>query len=87
MTIVTNNNINNLNLMLNLNQSGVSGVDGTVLTGNFLDMISMLSDSTDLNLKNINDTELLIDSTENPEVFSTLQLLQKHFEENELNYD
>ena len=87
MTIVTNNNINNLSLMLNLNQSGVSGVDGTVLTGNFLDMISMLSDTTDLNLKNINHTELLIDSTENPEVFSTLQLLQKHFEENELNLE
>ena len=73
--------------MLNLNQSDVNGADGTVLTGNFLDMISMLSDSTDLNLKNINHTELLLGSNENPEVFSTLQLLQKHFEENELNLE
>lgn len=87
MTIVTNNNINNTSLMLNLNQSDVNGADGTVLTGNFLDMISMLSDSTDLNLKNINHTELLLGSNENPEVFSTLQLLQKHFEENELNLE
>ena len=87
MTIVTNSNINNLSLMLNLNQSSVNGEDGTVLTGNFLDMISMLSDSTDVSLKNINQSEFLFDSTENPEVFSTLQLLQKHFEENELNLE
>ncbi len=85
MTIVTNNNINNVSLMLNPNQSGLMGGDGTVLTGNFLDIISMLSDTPNLNLTNISDAELLTDRPNNDTVFSTLQLLQKLFEENEIN--
>ena len=77
MTSVTNNNINNVSLMLNSNQSGLMGGDGTVLTGNFLDIISMLSDTPNLNLTNISDAELLTDHPNNDTVFSTLQLLQK----------
>ena len=83
MTIVANNNINNISLMLNSNQSGLTGKDGTVLTGNFLDMISMLSETPDLNLKNISDAELLTDRPGDGSVLSTLQLLQKLFEEND----
>ena len=71
--------------MLNSNQSGLMGGDGTVLTGNFLDIISMLSDTPNLNLTNISDAELLTDHPNNDTVFSTLQLLQKLFEENEIN--
>ena len=71
--------------MLNSNQSGLMGKDGTVLTGNFLDMISMLSETPDLNLTNISDAELLTDRPGNDTVLSTLQLLQKLFEENEIN--
>ena len=85
MTIVTNNNINNVSLMLNSNQSGLMSGDGTVLTGNFLDIISMLSDTPNLNLTNISDAELLKEHPNNDTVFSTLQLLQKLFEENEIN--
>ena len=71
--------------MLNSNQSGLMGGDGTVLTGNFLDIISMLSDTPNLNLTNISDAELLKEHPNNDTVFSTLQLLQKLFEENEIN--
>ena len=76
MTIIANNNVNSGNSTLSLGPSVLNSADGVGLTGNFLDIISMLSQNSDLNLITKGNPELLSDGSNIDRTFSTLQLLQ-----------
>ena len=52
---------NSLNSQLIPGLQGVKTADGTVLSGNFLSIISMLSESSEINLTTKDNPELLLD--------------------------
>ena len=77
MSIIGTNSANNLTSQLIPGLQGVKTADGTVLTDNFLNIISMLSESSEFNLTTKNNPKLLLDASNIDNNFSTLQLLQK----------
>ena len=85
MTIIANNNVNSGNSTLSLGPSVLNSADGVGLTGNFLDIISMLSQNSDLNLITKGNPELLSDGSNIDSNFSTLQLLQNFLDEHDVN--
>ena len=85
MTIIANNNVNSGNSILSLGPSALNSADGVGLTGNFLDIISMLSQNSDLNLITKGNPELLSDGSNIDSNFSTLQLLQNFLDEHDVN--
>ena len=85
MSIIGTNSANNLTSQLIPGLQGVKTADGTVLSGNFLNIISMLSESSEFNLTTKNNPELLLDASNVDNNFSTLQLLQKFLDEHGLN--
>lgn len=85
MSIIATNSANNLTSQLIPGLQGVKTADGTVLTDNFLNIISMLSKSSEFNLTTKNNPELLLDASNIDNNFSTLQLLQKFLDEHGLN--
>ena len=85
MTIIANNNVNSGNSTLSLGPSVLNSADGVGLTGNFLDIISMLSQNSDLNLITKGSPELLSDGSNIDSNFSTLQLLQNFLDEHDVN--
>ena len=85
MTIIANNNVNSGNSTLSLGPSALNSADGVGLTGNFLDIISMLSQNSDLNLITKGSPELLSDGSNIDSNFSTLQLLQNFLDEHDVN--
>ena len=85
MTIIANNNVNSGNSILSLGPSALNSADGVGLTDNFLDIISMLSQNSDLNLITKGNPELLSDGSNIDSNFSTLQLLQNFLDEHDVN--
>lgn len=85
MTIIANNNVNSGNSISSLGPSALNSADGVGLTGNFLDIISMLSQNSDLNLITKGNPELLSDGSNIDSNFSTLQLLQNFLDEHDVN--
>ena len=85
MSIIANNNVNSINSQLIPELQGLKIADGTVINGNFLNIISMLSDSSEFSLTTKENPELLLDVQNTNNNFSTLQLLQKFLDEHGVN--
>ena len=84
MTVIGNNSANNTNPLANLSVTGAKGTDGSTGVTSFLDIISMLSSSAQA-LDLSSNTDLLATQTE-PEVEpSTLALLQKFLDQEQIS--
>ena len=84
MTVIGNNSANNTNPLANISVTGAKGTDGSTGVTSFLDIISMLSSSAQA-LDLSSNTDLLVTQTE-PEVEpSTLALLQKFLDEEQIS--
>ena len=85
MNIIVNNNANSVSSQLIPGSQGLETADGSVLNGNFLNIISMLSESSEINLTTKDSPELLLDVSNIDKNFSTVQLLQKFLDEHGVN--
>ena len=84
MTVIGNNSANNTNPLANISVTGAKGTDGSTGVTSFLDIISMLSSSAQA-LDLSSNTDLLVTQTE-PEVEpSTLALLQKFLDQEQIS--
>ena len=84
MTLIGNNSANNTNPLANISVTGAKGTDGSTGVTSFLDIISMLSSSAQA-LDLSSNTDLLVTQTE-PEVEpSTLALLQKFLDQEQIS--
>ena len=85
MNITVNNNANSVSSQLIPGSQGLETADGSILNGNFLNIISMLSESSEINLTTKDSPELLLDVSNIDKNFSTVQLLQKFLDEHGVN--
>ena len=85
MTIIANNNVSSGNSILSLGLSAVNSADGAGLTGEFLDIISMLSQNSDPTLITNGNPEPLSNGPNIDNNFSTLQLVQNFLDEHDIN--
>ena len=85
MNITVNNNANSVSSQLIPGSQGLETADGSVLNGNFLNIISMLSESSEINLTTKDSPEFLLDVSNIDKNFSTVQLLQKFLDEHGVN--
>ncbi len=84
MTVIGNNSANNSNPLANISVTGAKGADGSTGVTSFLDIISMLSSSAQA-LDPSSNTNLLVTQVE-PEVEpSTLALLQKFLDQEQIS--
>ena len=84
MTVIGNNSANNSNPLANISVTGAKGTDGSTGVTSFLDIISMLSSSAQA-LDPSSNTNLLVTQVE-PEVEpSTLALLQKFLDQEQIS--
>ena len=84
MTVIGNNSVNNTNPLANISVTGAKGTDGSTGVTSFLDIISMLSSSAQA-LDLSSNTDLLVTQTQ-PEVEpSTLALLQKFLDQEQIS--
>ena len=84
MTVIGNNSANNTNLLANISVTGAKGTDGSTGVTSFLDIISMLSSSAQA-LDLSSNTDLLVTQTEPGVEPSTLALLQKFLDQEQIS--
>jgi flagellar hook-length control protein FliK len=84
MTVIGNNSANNTNPLANISVTGAKGTDGSTGVTSFLDIISMLSSSAQA-LDLSSNTDLLVTQTEPGVEPSTLALLQKFLDQEQIS--
>ena len=84
MTVIGNNSANNTNPPANISVTGAKGTDGSTGVTSFLDIISMLSSSAQA-LDLSSNTDLLVTQTEPGVEPSTLALLQKFLDQEQIS--
>ena len=84
MTVIGNNSANNSNPLANISVTGAKGTDGSTGVTSFLDIISMLSSSAQA-LDLSSNTDLLVTQTEPGVEPSTLALLQKFLDQEQIS--
>ena len=84
MTVIGNNSANNTNPLSNISVKGAKGTDGSTGVTSFLDIISMLSSSAQA-LDLSSNTDLLVTQTEPGVEPSTLALLQKFLDQEQIS--
>ena len=84
MTVIGNNSANNTNPLANISVTGATGTDGSTGVTSFLDIISMLSSSAQA-LDLSSNTDLLVTQTEPGVEPSTLALLQKFLDQEQIS--
>jgi len=83
MTVIGNNSANNSNPLANISVTGAKGIDGSTGVNSFLDIISMLSSSAEA-LDTSSNTDLLVTQMESEAEPSTLALLQKFLDQEQI---
>ena len=84
MTVIGNNSANNSNSLANTSPTGVSGADGNTAATSFLDIISMLSSPGEVSAS-ISKSDLLINELSSKTEPSTLALLQKFLDQENIS--
>ena len=84
MTVIGNNSANNTNPLANISVTGAKGTDGSTGVTSFLDIISMLSSSAQA-LDLSSNTDLLVTHSEPGVEPSTLALLQKFLDQEQIS--
>ncbi|MFL2759356.1 MAG: flagellar hook-length control protein FliK [Paracoccaceae bacterium] len=84
MTVIGNNSANNSNPLANISVTGAKGTDGSTGVTSFLDIISMLSSSAQT-LDLASNTDLLVTQVESEMEPSTLALLQKFLDQEQIS--
>ena len=84
MTVIGNNSTNNSNPLANISVTEAKGTDGSTGVTSFLDIISMLSSSAQA-LDLSSNTDLLVTQTEPEGEPSTLALLQKFLDQEQIS--
>ncbi len=85
MTVIGNNSANNSNSLANISVTGAKGTDGSTGVTSFLDIISMLSSSSAQALDLSSNTDLLVTQVESEVEPSTLALLQKFLDQEQIS--
>ena len=84
MTVIGNNSANNSNSLANISVTGAKGTDGSTGVNSFLDIISMLSSSAEA-LDPSSNTDLLVNQMKLEAEPSTLALLQKFLDQEQIS--
>ena len=84
MTVIGNNNANNSNPLANISVTGAKGTEGSTGVASFLDIISMLSSSAQA-LDPSSNVDLLVTQIESEAEPSTLALLQKFLDQEQIS--
>ena len=84
MTVIGNNNANNSNPLANISFTGAKGTEGSTGVASFLDIISMLSSSAQA-LDPSSNVDLLVTQIESEPEPSTLALLQKFLDQEQIS--
>ncbi len=84
MTVIGNNSANNSNPLANISVTGAKGTDGSTGVTSFLDIISMLSSSAQA-LDSSSNANLLVNQIEPEAEPSTLALLQKFLDQEQIS--
>ena len=84
MTVIGNNSANNSNSLANTSPTGVLGADGNTAATSFLDILSMLSSPGEVSAS-ISKSDLLINELSSETEPSTLALLQKFLDQENIS--